>query len=126
MLAANPESAQAARDVSVSLNKLADFLARRGLPGDAEQALAHYTRSLEVRERLLAANPESAQAARDVLVSHFKLFDFHQDRGNEQKAMENLAPCFAVLDSFATQGRPMDAQMRQLYAQLKPMFSAGQ
>jgi tetratricopeptide (TPR) repeat protein len=69
LLAANPESAQAARDVSVSLNKLADFLAQRGLPGDAEQALGHYQRSLEVRERLLAANPESAQAARDVSVS---------------------------------------------------------
>ena len=121
-----PNDEDKARLYSVALNKLADFLASRGLPGDAEQALARYTRSLEVRERLLAANPESAQAARDVLVSHFKLFDFHQDRGNEQKAMENLAPCFAVLDSFATQGRPMDAQMRQLYAQLKPMFSAGQ
>ena len=53
----------------MSLNKLADFLASRGLAGDAEQALGHYQRSLEVSERLLAANPESAQAARDVLVS---------------------------------------------------------
>ena len=63
LLAANPESAQAARDVSVSLSKLADFLASRGLAGDAEQALGHYQRSLEVSERLLAANPEWAQAA---------------------------------------------------------------
>jgi tetratricopeptide (TPR) repeat protein len=69
LLAANPDSAQAARDVSVSLERLADFLARRGQPGDAESALGHYQRSLEVRERLLAANPDSAQAARDVLVS---------------------------------------------------------
>ncbi|HRD90296.1 MAG TPA: hypothetical protein PK752_18885, partial [Accumulibacter sp.] len=46
LLVANPESAQAARDVSVSLSKLADFLASRGLPGDAEQALGHYRRSL--------------------------------------------------------------------------------
>ncbi len=57
LLTANPESAQAARDVSVSLNKLADFLSLRGLPGDAEQALGHYQRSLEVSERLLTANP---------------------------------------------------------------------
>ncbi|MCA9032276.1 MAG: hypothetical protein KDA66_15775, partial [Planctomycetaceae bacterium] len=52
LLAASPDSAQAARDVSVSLNKLGDFLSTRGGPGDAEQTLEYYTRSLEVRERL--------------------------------------------------------------------------
>ena len=73
-------------------------------------------------ERLLLANPESAQAARDVMVSHFKLFQFHRQRGDEPAAMANLAKCFAILDSFARKGRPMDAQMRQLYEQLKPVF----
>ena len=43
--------------MSVSLEKLADFLSSRGLPGDAEQALAYYHRDLEISERLLAANP---------------------------------------------------------------------
>ncbi|MCA8994841.1 MAG: hypothetical protein KDA88_22880, partial [Planctomycetaceae bacterium] len=66
-------SAQAARDVSVSLDRLGNLLSRRGGPGDAEQALEYYTRSLEVRERLLAASPDSAQAARDVSVSLTKL-----------------------------------------------------
>jgi tetratricopeptide (TPR) repeat protein len=121
--AANPESAQAARDVSVSLNKLADFLASRGLPGDAEQALGHYQRSLEVSERLRAANPESAQAARDVSVSHFRLFHFHRQQGNQPEALASLAACFAILDSFAEAGRPMDAAMRQLHAELKPLFT---
>ncbi|HKI20720.1 MAG TPA: DUF4062 domain-containing protein, partial [Isosphaeraceae bacterium] len=37
-----PESAKAARDVSVSLEKIGDFLAQRGQPGDAEQALRHF------------------------------------------------------------------------------------
>jgi tetratricopeptide (TPR) repeat protein len=123
LLVANPESAQAARDVSVSLNKLADFLASRGQPGDAEQALGHYQRSLEVAERLLVANPESAQAARDVSVSHFKFFHFHRQRGDEAAAVASLRECFAILDSFARAGRPMDAQMRQLHGQLKPMFT---
>ncbi len=66
------------RDVSVSLEKLADFLARRGQAGDGEAALGHYQRSLEVRERLLVANPESASLVRDVVVSHFKLAQFGQ------------------------------------------------
>lgn len=73
-------------------------------------------------ERLLLANPQSAQAARDVMVSHFKLFQFHRQRGDEPAAMANLAKCFAILDFFARKGRPMDAQMRQLYEQLKPVF----
>ena len=38
---------QAARDVSLSLIGLGDYLAQRGQPGDAEQALAHYQRSHE-------------------------------------------------------------------------------
>ena len=81
LLAANPESAQAARDVSVSLHKLADSLVSRGQSGDAEAALGHYRRSLEVDERLLAANPESAQAARDVSIGLNKLADFLASRG---------------------------------------------
>jgi tetratricopeptide (TPR) repeat protein len=48
LLEQNPESAEAARDVSVSLNNLGDFLAQRGQPGDAELAFGHYTRSLEL------------------------------------------------------------------------------
>src|SRR3981081_2368002 len=41
--------------------RLGDFLASRGQPGDAEKALGHYERSLEVREVLLRDNPQSGQ-----------------------------------------------------------------
>jgi hypothetical protein len=70
---ANPNSAQAARDVSVSLDRLGDFLARRGQPGDAEAALAHYQQSLSLRQQLREANPNSAQAARDLKISYERL-----------------------------------------------------
>ncbi|MBN2241510.1 MAG: hypothetical protein JW793_02375, partial [Acidobacteria bacterium] len=46
---ANPQSAQAARDVSVSLERLADFLASRGQEGDADKALGYYERGLAER-----------------------------------------------------------------------------
>jgi tetratricopeptide (TPR) repeat protein len=98
LLVANPESAQAARDVSVSLGRLADFLASRSLPGDAEEALGHYRRSLEVDERLLVANPESAQAARDVSVSLNKLADFLTSRGLPGDAEEALGHCRRSLE----------------------------
>jgi hypothetical protein len=71
----------------------------------------------------LKANPESAQATRDVSVSHFKFFHFHRQRGDEEAAIESLAKCFSILDSFARSGRPMDAQMRGLYSQLQPLFT---
>lgn len=41
-----------ARRVWVSLNKLADSLARRGLPGDAEKTLGQYWWYREVRDCL--------------------------------------------------------------------------
>ncbi len=86
LLAANPDSGQAVRDVSVSLNKLGDFLAQRGQPGDAEAALKHYTRSLEQREKLLVANPDSGEAALDVAISHERLGDFARDSDNPAEA----------------------------------------
>jgi len=84
--------------------------------------LGHYQRSLEVSGRLVLANPESA-AARDVSVSYLNFFHFHLQRGDEERANQSLSACFAILDSFAQQGRPMDTGMRQLHAELKPKFS---
>ena len=55
-------------------------------------------------------------------VSHIKLYAFHQGRGEAELARKSLAACYAILDSFAKAGRPMDAQMRGLHAKLKPLF----
>lgn len=88
-LAANPESGQAARDVSVSLDRLGDFLASRGQAGDAEKALGYYERSLKVREDLWTANPESAAARRDLLVSLERMARAEAGRvGRENAALE--------------------------------------
>ena len=95
---ANPESAQAARDVSVSLNLLGAFLARRGMPGDAEKVLGHYERSLEINERLQVANPESAQAARDVSASLNNLGDFLARRRMPGDAEKALGHCERSLE----------------------------
>ena len=110
--AADPDSAEAARDVSVSLNKLGDFLAKRGQPGDAEAALKHYTRSLEQREKLLAANPDSAQAARDVSLSDDRLGDFLARRGqpgDAEAALKHYTRCQETLEKLL-QANPDSAQ----------------
>ncbi|MEY2881494.1 MAG: regulatory protein afsR [Verrucomicrobiota bacterium] len=173
LLAANPDSADAARNVSVSLNKLADFLARRGQTGDAAQALKYYERNLKISEALLAANPQSAQAARDLAISlermsavrakqagpaaapaalalqrrslELSLGLFHSNRGSvfygrtaavsfsltyqraqaagdEAAAREALAGCHAVLKELIAGGAQLDAAMVGLYGQLERGF----
>ena len=62
--------------------------ARMRRPADA--ARGYYERSLEVCERLLKANPESAQAARDVSVSLGRLGDFLASRGQAGDATKAL------------------------------------
>ena len=91
LLKRNPDSAQAARDVSVSLNKLGDFLAQRGQPGDAEQALSHYSAASRSAKGLHKQNPDSAQAVRDVSVSLDTLGDFLARRGQPGDAEQALS-----------------------------------
>jgi tetratricopeptide (TPR) repeat protein len=79
-------------------HKLGDFLASRGQPGDAEKALGQYERSLKVREGLLRDNPQSGQAARDVIVSYYKLGLFEYTLGKEASAQTFLKRCFTLLD----------------------------
>lgn len=85
-LTASPDSAQAARDVSISLENLGDFLTQRGQPGDADAALAHFERSLETSKKLLTANPDSVEAARDVWVSCWKLANLAESTGKGDAA----------------------------------------
>jgi tetratricopeptide (TPR) repeat protein len=123
LLAAAPDSGpqfdQAARDVSVSLNQLGAFLAARGLPGDADQALAHYQRGLTLRERLLAATPDSAAKARDVVVSHAKLAAFGERTGDQALAERHNAACYAVLHRSIAASVTFDPPVMQVYEQLR-------
>jgi tetratricopeptide (TPR) repeat protein len=72
---ANPESAHFAKGICVPINRLGDFYRARGQAGDAERALTQFEESLQIRKQLFEANPNSAQAARDLLVSQERLSD---------------------------------------------------
>ncbi|MBX7207567.1 MAG: DUF4062 domain-containing protein [Verrucomicrobiaceae bacterium] len=89
LLMANPKSREAARDVSVVLNKRGEFLGRRGRPGDVDEALHHFMFSVSTAERLSAANPDSAEASRDVAVSLNKLGGFQMAHTSAQDAFES-------------------------------------
>ena len=81
LLKANPDSATATRYLWESLINLGDFLATRGQPGDADKAVGHFIRSLDMAEVLLKANPDSAEETRIVSISLTTLGDFFAQRG---------------------------------------------
>ena len=115
LLAANPGSAQVTRDVSVSLSKLGDFLATREQPGDEDKALDHFTRSFGMKEKLLAANPGSAEATRDVSVSLDILGDFFATRGQPgdmDKALDHFTRSFDMKEKLLA-ANPGSAQAKR-------------
>jgi tetratricopeptide (TPR) repeat protein len=89
----NSQSAEAARDLSVSLEMLGAFFFERGQPGDAPQALRCFQESLEVRQKRWADNPHSAKAAREVGLGLGRLGDFYRLRGEPGDAEQSLS-CF--------------------------------
>jgi tetratricopeptide (TPR) repeat protein len=137
LLKRNPDSAQAARDVSVSLMKLGDSFNQRGQPGDAERALEHYTRSLDILQELLKRNPDSAQAARDVSVSLDSLGVFLAGRGqlgdaeaalNRYRRSLDIREALAKRDPDSTQAARdvafSHSKLGELYANLRKFESA--
>lgn len=79
----NPESAPLARDVTVSLNNLANIFAQRGVVGDFDLAIGYYLRCLSMREVLLSANPSSTHAAHDVAVICERLAHLLTEHGGD-------------------------------------------
>lgn len=119
LLSLNQESAQAARDVSISLEKLGDCLSLRGRPGDIATALRHYKRSLALAEQLLAANLNSAEAARDVVLSHCKLAGFVSDHGDEAEKKKHRRAIFEILAPRIDEGMVFDPPIIELFLELK-------
>ena len=123
LLKANPGSAEATRGVSVSLEKLGDFLAKRGQPGDADKALGYFTRSLEMDEALLKANPGSAQATRDVVVSHYNMAGFANRRNDAKDATRHRRAIYDLLRPAIERGMTFDPPTVKLYETLKAEFA---
>ena len=81
----NPESAEYARDLSVSCNKLGNFCKSLG---DGKKALEFYEKSIRIADDLVKQNPASADYARDLSVSCERLGDFYTALGDGEKALE--------------------------------------
>ena len=98
LAAANPGSAEAQRDVSVSLVKLGDVAVKAG---DLAAARTAFEESLDVLAKLAAANPGSAEAQRDVSVSLNKLGDVAVKAGDLADARTAFEESHDVLAKLA-------------------------
>lgn len=121
--AKNPESADASRDVAISLERLGDLYARRGGPGDLENAVSVYERALAVWEGLSSDNPGVADFGRGAVVVHIRLGVVRTIRGEDAHASRHLRACYDILDAFHRAGRPMDEGMRSLHTALEKLFT---
>ena len=94
LVALDPNSADFARDLSVSYERMGDL--HLGL-GHGEQALEFYEKSLDLREELHRRNPNSADFARDLWVSYWRMAQIEEQSGSGQatdwwrKAFDKLA-----------------------------------
>ncbi|WP_395737078.1 DUF4062 domain-containing protein [Prosthecobacter sp.] len=122
LLQANPDSALAMRDVSMSLTGLGDFLEERGQPGDMDAALGYFTRSLEIRDKLLQANPGSAQAVRDVVGGHYNLSLDLMKQGDQAGAKKEARACYDLLHDRISKGMIFDAPIMGLHERLHAQF----
>lgn len=88
---ANPNNAYAARNLSVSLEKMGDFYFRFGQSYDVKRGLENYQRSLEIRQRLYETSPNDTQTARDLSISLGRMGDIYLQRrqsGDAERALE--------------------------------------
>ena len=122
LLKRSPSSLEALRDVSWSREKLADYLVLRGQAGDARQALEYYTDDLECLERLIEANPGSAQAAQDLVLCHLKFADFAARTGDKSGAEKHRRACYDILQSRVSAGMFFNSTTMNIYRELYETF----
>jgi hypothetical protein len=105
LAAADPDNTQYQRDVSVSINRVADVLGARG---DTDGALEHYTRGMHIDEQLSAADSENAGHQRDVWVSHYKIAAALESVG-DPSAADHWFRAHHVLAALDAAGKLPDA-----------------
>jgi tetratricopeptide (TPR) repeat protein len=95
---ADPGSAQAQRDLSISLSKLGNVQLEQG---DSKAALASYQEALGAFRKLAKADPRSAQAQRDLAVSLSKLGDVQLEQGDGRAALASFQEALKISRKLA-------------------------
>ena len=85
LAAADPASAQAQRDLSVSYDRIGNVHLQHG---DTTAALTAYQEILKISQKIAAANPASAQAQRDLSISYERLGNVQLQHGDTKAALD--------------------------------------
>jgi len=99
----------AGRDLSVSHNKVGDVLWAQG---DGTGALAAYTASLAIAERLAAADPANALQQRDLSVGHERIGNVLVAQGDGTGALAAYRTSLAIAERLAA-ADPADAEWQR-------------
>ena len=98
LAAADPNDAEAQRDLSISSEKVGSALEKTGdLPG----ALARYDSSLAITQRLAAADPDNVQAQADLAGGHQRIGNVLSKTGNPREAATHFQRALAIRKSLA-------------------------
>ena len=110
LAAANPSSADAQRDVGISLEKLGDVLMEAG---ELAAARLRYEASLTIAQPLASANPSNAVAQRNVSVSLNKLGDVLMKAGELPMARTRYEASLTIRQRLAA-ANPSSTAARDL------------
>ena len=122
----NPNSAQAARDFSVSLDCLGNFYLSRGQSGDAELALGCFMRSLRLDDMVFSGGPDSVGAIRNIVLSLFMVGRITLQLGDENHASAYFDRCGSILKKCKDDGRdirdlePVEPGLKQVLLRFEP------
>lgn len=103
----------------MSFEKLGDVAVKQQNFPNAER---YYRDGLKIAERLTQSDPMHAGWQRDLAVSHFRLFQFAQEKGNEAMAATELHASYTVLHGMKQRGLHFDPPIAGVYEQLHAMF----
>ena len=87
---ADPDNTGHQRDLAVTLQRVGNVRAARG---DADGALAAYTRALDISERLARADPDNTGHQRDLAVNLDRVGGVRAARGDAEGALAAYTRC---------------------------------
>ena len=115
----NPNSAQAARDLLVSLERLSDIAGSSEASDSASRALELQGEALQLALKLHQANPTSASVGQDAADSAIRTSRKAHAAGQEELAGQSLGLCYSVLHTLVQHGCELKPNMANLYQQLQ-------
>jgi tetratricopeptide (TPR) repeat protein len=120
---ANPNSAQALRDLSVSLERMSDVIGQQEKENSSRDALALQIEALQISLTLHESNPSSLFLGKTAAITAIRAFQKAQTAGSTDVAGQCLSVCYSVLQTLKSNGCEFDQSMEQTYQQLHEVLS---